>query len=415
MIKAVSYGLTFVIASPNSAHMNIDLVKEIQGLYGPFILSERVVQKIWLRQDFDTSALTTVCGQTIEVKDPGRWNLLCGPDFKEARLLMDGQPVVGDVEVHLSSSDWYAHQHELNPEFNRVVLHVVLYTDREGAAPIKTLSGVEPPMLVLMPLLERDLEASATDDALLEMEKVEALEWVDTYLEMPVSERHAVVHERAQQRWEQKVQFAAKRLESAGWDEACHQLCLEVLGYSRNRAPMSQIALSYPLQDMAKQSLDADVLYAIQDGNWKLSGSRPANHPRRRLEQYLELLQSDVGWPQRLRTELSKAIAQNLNVASHAVRRSLPFPRSADALRLECFDGIIGAKRFHTMMVDAFLPLATAAGVMDGFPYWLYWWAGDSPVVIRRFLKYAGLTSTQQPLTNGLVQGALALFMNRGA
>ncbi|MDP4879876.1 MAG: DUF2851 family protein, partial [Opitutales bacterium] len=70
-------------------------MKEIQGLYGPFTLSERVVQKIWLRQDFETSDLTTVSGQSVVVKDPGRWNLLGGPDFKEARLVIDGQSVVG--------------------------------------------------------------------------------------------------------------------------------------------------------------------------------------------------------------------------------------------------------------------------------------------------------------------------------
>lgn len=394
--------------------MRIEMVREIQGLYGPFTLSERVVQKIWLRQDFDTSTLKTVCGQAVEVKDPGRWNLLGGPDFKEARVIIDGRPVVGDVEVHLSPSGWYAHQHELNADFNRVVLHVVLYADREGDMPVKTRSGVELPMLVLMPLLEHDLEAYATDDALREMERVEELEWVATYLEMPLVERITLIHQRAQQRWEQKVQFAAKRLAAADWSEACHQLCLEVLGYSRNRAPMAQIALTYPLQKMVDQPLDADILYASQDGNWKLSGSRPANHPRRRLEQYLELLQYDARWPEHFRDDLAKAPTQSVHVASNVVRRSIPFPRSENAIRLKSFNGIIGAKRFHTMMVDAFFPLATAAGLLNGYPYWLHWWAGDSPDAVGRFLKHAGVTSRQQPLTNGFVQGALALFMNRG-
>ncbi len=396
------------------AHMHMETVREIQGLYGPFTLSERVVQKIWLRQDFDTSALKTACGRCIEVKEPGCWNLLGGPDFKEARLTVDGQVIVGDVEVHLSSSDWYAHQHELNPEFNRVVLHVVLYADREGAAPIKTLSGEEPPMLVLMPLLERDLEAYATDDALLEMEKVEELEWVATYLERSLADRTSLLRERAQERWGQKLQFAEKRLADVGWEEACHQLCLEVLGYSRNRAPMLQIGLTYPLYEMAKGSLDADTLYATQDGKWKLSGSRPANHPRLRLKQYLKLLQYDACWPERLKGELSKAPTQDVRLSTSVVRRSLSFPHPTNTIRLKCFDGIIGEKRFHTMMVDAFLPLASAAGVMEGFPYWLHWWAGDSPVAINRFLKHAQLTSARQPLTNGLVQGALALFMSRG-
>ena len=82
--------------------MHTDHVEEIQGLYGPFTLTERVVQKIWLRQDFATAGLLTVSGKSLVVKDAGRWNLQEGPDFKEARLIVDGVEIVGDVEVHFN-------------------------------------------------------------------------------------------------------------------------------------------------------------------------------------------------------------------------------------------------------------------------------------------------------------------------
>jgi hypothetical protein len=51
--------------------MQTNHVEEIQGLYGPFILTERVVQKVWLRQDYAMAGLQTVSGKTLEVKDPG--------------------------------------------------------------------------------------------------------------------------------------------------------------------------------------------------------------------------------------------------------------------------------------------------------------------------------------------------------
>ncbi|MEZ7974713.1 MAG: DUF2851 family protein [SAR324 cluster bacterium] len=31
------------------------------------------------------------------------------------------------MEIHVDSSGWYAHQHEKNPDYNSVVLHVVLH------------------------------------------------------------------------------------------------------------------------------------------------------------------------------------------------------------------------------------------------------------------------------------------------
>ena len=56
-------------------------VAEVQGLYGPFTLSERVIQKIWLQQDFAAENMKTVSGGELIIKDPGRWNFFEGPDF----------------------------------------------------------------------------------------------------------------------------------------------------------------------------------------------------------------------------------------------------------------------------------------------------------------------------------------------
>lgn len=61
-------------------------VAELQGLYGPFAFSEKLLQKIWLRGDFDRSRATTLDGGRVEVLHAGRWNLLGGPDFIGARL-----------------------------------------------------------------------------------------------------------------------------------------------------------------------------------------------------------------------------------------------------------------------------------------------------------------------------------------
>jgi len=394
--------------------MRVEEVREMQGLYGPFTLTERIVQKIWLRQDFETSALQTTCEKSVSVKDPGRWNLLGGPDFKGARLIVDGQAIEGDVEVHFTPSDWYAHKHEINSEFDRVVLHVVLHDDREGARPVKTLSGNQPALLILMPLLERDLESYATDEALLEMEKVNDLEWVVDFLEKPLIQRIGEITKHAETRWVQKCAFAKRRLESASWEEACHQSCLEVLGYSQNRAPMSRIALQYPLAKMVVSDLGADDLFSEQSEKWKLSGLRPANHPKKRLEQYLKIVSHHSEWPARLRDALENTPELSSAMTTSVARRLIRFPTGIDDLRMELFDAEIGLTRFHTMMVDAFLPLATAAGIMDGYLAWSQWWPGDSPDAVKRFLKHVELTGKLQPLSNGLVQGALTLFMNRG-
>ena len=73
-----------------------DCVLEMQGLYGPYSLSERVLQKIWLRQDFSADELRTVSGQRLRIEFPDNWNHLGGPDFKDAFFQIDATAFCAD-------------------------------------------------------------------------------------------------------------------------------------------------------------------------------------------------------------------------------------------------------------------------------------------------------------------------------
>ena len=63
--------------------------------------------------------------EPIHIVDPGTHNHLAGPDFFNAKVIIDGQLWAGNVEIHLKSSDWYAHHHETDANYNNVILHVV--------------------------------------------------------------------------------------------------------------------------------------------------------------------------------------------------------------------------------------------------------------------------------------------------
>ena len=116
------------------------------------------------------------------------------------------------------------------------------------------------------------------------------------------AERIAFFYAEAKTRFQRKVKFAKKRLEHSSWDEACHVMLLEVLGYSRNRLAMSNIGLQHSLADWHKS---AEVLYETYRADWKLSGVRPANQPLTRLKQYTSLLEKEPEWPKRIIEYLS--------------------------------------------------------------------------------------------------------------
>ena len=279
---------------------------------------------------------------------------------------------------------------------------------------MQTSKGHVPELLYLMPLLNRDLESYAIDEALLELEQQDELEWVAQFIEKPSEERLRILRERAEARWQQKLRYAQQRLQAEGWEAACHGYALEVLGYSRNRAPMLRLAAKYPLATMRVDGINADGLFTEEAAQWKLNGLRPANHPRRRLGQYLEIVQQQAHWPDRLVACLKTFPHGEVSGSTSVFRKTVELPKRRTALSESIFSGVIAEKRFNTMVVDAILPLATAAGILGGFSYWMHWSPGDSPDALRRFLKHAGVTNRQNPQSNGWNQGALALFLERG-
>ncbi|WPJ96184.1 DUF2851 family protein [Coraliomargarita algicola] len=387
-------------------------VQEIQGLYGPFSLSERVLQKIWLRGDFDAHGLRTVSGKSLRVIDPGRWNLLEGPDFLEAQLELDGELIVGDVEVHFHASDWQLHAHDSNPNFNDVRLHVVLYAD-ESPVQVTTNLGRQPELMYLLPLLERDLEDFAVDDALLELEQVEDTEWMLKFMQQSLERRREILNAGAEARWSRKLGFAEKRLAGASWAEVCHQYCLEVLGYARNRAPMSRLALSHSIEDFATGRVEAEGLFEEERDCWRLSGLRPANHPKHRLAQYVGICQAQPDWPEGLRQVLGTCTTSDGDCSGLAFRKAQNVPRLVARISDEVFSDTISAKRLNTLICDALLPLAHAAGVADLAAYWMHWPAGDAPDALYRFLKQAQVIDRAQPFSNGQLQGGLHWLIRR--
>ncbi|NNG08613.1 MAG: DUF2851 family protein [Arenibacter sp.] len=88
-------------------------------------MREDLLHFIWKYKKLQLEELRSSKNETIQVLDVGTHNLLSGPDFFNAKIRINGQLWAGTVEMHLRSSDWYAHHHERDPNYNNVILHVV--------------------------------------------------------------------------------------------------------------------------------------------------------------------------------------------------------------------------------------------------------------------------------------------------
>ena len=92
-------------------------------------MKEDFLQYIWQYQLFNTTDLKTTIGESVYIEKTGSYDHQSGPDFKQARIIINDQRWAGQVEIHLKASDWYVHHHEKDDNYNNVILHVVWEDD----------------------------------------------------------------------------------------------------------------------------------------------------------------------------------------------------------------------------------------------------------------------------------------------
>jgi hypothetical protein len=414
-------------------------VAEMQGLYGPFTLTERVVQKIWLRGDFDRTRLTLVDGRPLEIRTFGAWNLLGGPDFRGARLAIDGENITGDIEVHFHVADWRAHRHETDRAYDQVVLHVVLFPPAPGEKPAVRGDGREIPTLVLLPWLHRDLEEYASDDALEVITARDEWEKFAGLAATPPAELPGLLRAKAIERWRQKVRFAQLRIERVGWPAAAHCTALEILGYRHNRAAMLTVATKYPLEAWV-DGVNLARVFDESGALWQTQGVRPANHPRARLQQYQGWIAAQPDWPARLLGlarmlpgvawnggDLAAGDARNAAGAprlpefggpapTKLARQALGLAKLRETFARDITGDVLGGTRLDNLVCDGFLPLVAAQAGIDPGIVWFHWFLGDVPDQVRSALPKLGVAGRgARPFCQGWGQGLLGWILEQEA
>ena len=281
--------------------------------------SEHLLQIIWQQQRLLRDQLKTLDGQTVRVLHPGFKNHEAGPDFRNAVVRIEGEPAVhGDVEVDLKPGGWRAHGHDRNPNFRRVVLHVIWEGERAVAdgLPVVALQG-----RLDAPLTE--LSASLGGDSLKSLPENLRGQCCGPLRELPSERLTKLLHEAAEVRWRNKAGQLQARARQAGWEQALWEGLFRALGYKQNTWPMQSLAetrthwfsprcaarecqsrlfgISGLLPaELTRTRTGADGYlrriwdqwwrereqfsdYILPKEAWRFNGLRPANHPQRRL------------------------------------------------------------------------------------------------------------------------------------
>lgn len=280
--------------------------------------SERALASLWDNARALPDGLVTEDGRRFRVVYSGRSNPRAGPDFLDAVLETEsGEFIRGDVEIHLNAPDWHAHRHDVDPNYNGVVLHVVLHP--KGRVATSQRSGMQAPVVSLSPHLES-------------LERLEAspIEGLSPLASMDDDSLAAALDRAGDERFLAKAQGFALELERDDPEQVLHAAIMEALGYASNRKPFRRLAYLVPmttlmsvrrepgstrlmaikalllsasgLANMAQPESEVLALRRIHknirknihkklpktkrmaEGEWNLFRVRPANHPIARIE-----------------------------------------------------------------------------------------------------------------------------------
>ena len=94
-------------------------------------MKEEFLHFLWKFGLYDAGSLLDNNGKQIVVLDPGEHNHDSGPDFFNARILIEDTEWAGNVEIHLSASHFDTHGHNRDHAYDNVILHVVGVYDKD--------------------------------------------------------------------------------------------------------------------------------------------------------------------------------------------------------------------------------------------------------------------------------------------
>lgn len=116
-------------------------------------MKEEFLHFLWQYKLLDVTRLKSTIGEDIQIVKSGTYNKNSGPDFLNAQLKINNQLWIGNVEIHINSSDWYLHMHEEDENYDAVILHAVWQHD----ADVYMKNNIPLPTLILKDFVANNL------------------------------------------------------------------------------------------------------------------------------------------------------------------------------------------------------------------------------------------------------------------
>ena len=280
-------------------------------------MPEIVLHYIWehcLWAGFDQY---TTDGKKVEILSVGEHNLDAGPDYSHARIRIDGHEWVGNIEIHVCSSDWTKHHHHLDKAYDNIILHVVRTADK----PIYNSKGELVPQCELNYPSDKDYLSALFESAQRMDSAIARIGCAEQLLHDPRLLTEGWRKTLLCKRLECKRASITRLLEitKGSWEHALYISLARNFGFHTNSVPFEELAINTPLSCLQKHRNSLFQLTALLLGQaglvqepelqkeydflrvkfgltplegsiWKHARLRPQNSPELRIRQFAQLM-----------------------------------------------------------------------------------------------------------------------------
>ena len=288
----------------------------------PPAVNELELQARWFAGDFGRSFIGTA-GEQIEIVQFGTWNREAGPDFCNASIRLNrSEARCGSIEFDLVDRNWESHGHATNPVFDQTVLHVFVEAGKHEFF-ARTSDNRQVIQVRLDP-------ASLLTTVSANVPLARPGRCHGPLSGLPAEKIRSVLQAAAQFRLQRKTLRLQRLSELHGEDEALFQEIAGALGYKQNKLPFALLAQRLPLHHLRTRRAGIEALLfgiagflrapdladfasetrqylrhlwddwwphqteyqrlVLPAPAWHLNGSRPLNHPQRRLAALAEMV-----------------------------------------------------------------------------------------------------------------------------
>ncbi len=217
--------------------------KKIQpDVYSITPMNEKLFSEFWRYQYVNDADLRTEDGTRLRVIYPGRPNDVQGADFKDA-VVRSGRIVMkGDIELHLKTVDWQHHRHHTDKRYNRVILHVVLNSEKNASTTLQ--NGNIVPILRLENRLCYPLEQ--------DIQQIQGIPCSGIGSGIYREKVLRIIEKEGEKRFFEKAAEIKNEAGKSGKDEALYRFIMKAMGYSGNTEPFLKLAGMLPLKKLMR-------------------------------------------------------------------------------------------------------------------------------------------------------------------